>query len=136
MYKPYGHRKYKALTPKKDTEALNSLNPFTRSKAAKDYEAAAKKQAAYQGKHADAIKQYESALTYLKDHLNGRTAIPEKTWRTELADLTSERYLLCEEYYKLKDDVKSVEYLRRGAENIMNNETPEQTRARTQDISL
>ena len=61
---------------------------------------------------------------------------PLGRYAQELAALTAERYALCEEYYKLKDDVKSVEYLRRGAENIMNNETPEQTRTRTQDISL
>ena len=51
-----------------------------------------------------------------------RTAIPEKDWRAEHATLAAERYTLCEEYYKLKDDVKSVEFLRSGAENIMNND--------------
>ena len=54
----------------------------------------------------------------------------------EFADLTAERYALCEEYYKLKDDVKSVEFLRRSAENIMSADAPEREPKRTQDISL
>jgi hypothetical protein len=68
--------------------------------------------------------------------LNERTTIPEKKWRSELAELTAERYSLCEEYYKLKDDVKSVEVLRRSAESIMNNDVQERIPTRTKDISL
>ena len=40
------------------------------------------------------------------------------------------------ESYKLKDEVKSVELLRRGAENIMNADAPEREPKRSQDISL
>ena len=128
--------KYKNLTPKKDTAALNSLNPFTRNKAAKDYEAAVKKQAAYYEKHADAIEQYNAASKYLKDHLNGRTVIPEKDWREEQKRLLAERYDHVEAYYKLREDVRSVEVLRRGAESLMREVTPERTPSRTQDMEL
>jgi hypothetical protein len=38
--------------------------------------------------------------------------------------------------YKLRDDVKSVEVLRRGAENLMRDISPEQTWARKRDLSL
>ena len=130
------HKKYKSLAPKKDDAALNSLNPFTRSKAAKDYESATKKQAAYYEKYAEEIEQYKAASKYLTDHLNGRTAIPEKDWRTEHAKLTAERYALCEEYYKLKDDVKSVEFLRRGADGLMREEELEWVPTRNKDILL
>ena len=104
------HRKYKSLDPKK--------------------------QAAYYEKHKTEIEQYRAAYQYLKEHLNGRTAIPEKAWRAEFAALTAERYSLCEEYYKLRDDVKNVEVLRRGAEHIMSEDAPERTQTRTKDVSL
>ena len=78
-----------------------------------------KKRDAYAKKHTDEIGQYESASAYLKAHLNGYAKIPEKDWRAEFDRLTTERFTLGEEYYKLKDEVKNVEVLRRGAENIM-----------------
>jgi len=90
---------------------------------------------AYYAKHTDEIEQHKAASKYLANHLNRQTVIPEKTWREEHAKLTAERYALCEEYYKLKDDVKSVEVLRRGAEHIMSADTPERT-ARAKDILL
>jgi septal ring factor EnvC (AmiA/AmiB activator) len=95
-----------------------------------------KKRDAFFMKHEKEIEQYKTTYQYLKDHLNGRTAIPEKEWRVELASLIAERYALCEEYYKLKDDVKSVEVLQRGAEHIMNENVLERTPKRSQDISL
>ena len=118
------YTKYKSLTPKKDTAALNSLNPFTKNKAVKEREAAIKKQTAYKEKHAAAIGQYEAALAYFKDHLNGRDKIPEKEWRTQHKTLLAERSPLVEEYYKLKDDVRNVETIRRGAEKIMREIVP------------
>ena len=121
------YNKYKTLTPKKDTAVLNSLNPFTKSRATKEYEAAANKQAAYREKHADEIGQYESASAYLKANLNGYGKIPEKEWRAEKEKLLAERYTLVDEYYKLNDDLKNVEALRRGAENLMRDITPERT---------
>ena len=82
------------------------------------------------------IEQYESATKYLKDHLNGYGKIPEKAWRAEQDALTAERFGLCDEYYKLKDDVKNVETLRRGAENIMSEDTQERKHARSKDLGL
>ena len=95
-----------------------------------------KKRSAYLQKHADEIERYESAAKYLKDHLNGYGKIPEKEWRTEQDRLIAERYGLCEEYYKLKDDVKSVETLRRNTENIMRESALERTQTRTKDMEL
>ena len=95
-----------------------------------------KKRGAYKEKHADEISQYESALTYLKDHLNGRTAIPEKEWRTERDKLLTERYEHCDEYYKLREDIRSVEVLRRGAEKMINEITPERKPTQKRDITI
>ena len=96
-----------------------------------------KKRGKYGEKHADEIKQYESASAYLKAHLNGYAKIPEKDWQAEFDQLTAERYALCEDYYKLKDDVKNVEVLRRGAESIMRDGVVAfQTPTHKQDIVL
>ncbi|MCL1807606.1 MAG: hypothetical protein FWG31_07900 [Oscillospiraceae bacterium] len=83
-----------------------------------------------------AIKSYKSASKYLDDHLNGYGKIPEKDWRTERERLLSERSALVAEYYDLNEDVKNVEALRRGAENLMQDITPERTTARAQGLDL
>jgi len=87
-------------------------------------------------KHTGEIEQNESATKYLKDHLNGYGKIPEKAWRAEQDAPTAERYGLCDGYYKLKDDVKNLETLRHGAENIISEELPERTRTRIKDLGL
>jgi len=125
------YKKYRQLDPKKDAAAFNSLNPFTRNKAAKNYEAAAQKQAAYYEKHADAIEQYKTAQTYLTAHLNGREQIPEKAWKAEREKLLVERYSLVDKFYTLKEDVRLAEVLRRGAEKIMREVAPERNRQKT-----
>jgi hypothetical protein len=112
IYKQHGavYKKYKALDPKK--------------------------RGAYLDKHAGEIEQYEAASKYLKEHLNGRTVIPEKEWRKERDKLLAERYANVDEYYKLRDDVKSVETLRRGAENLMLDVPLERSRNRSHDLAL
>ena len=93
------------------------------------------KHSAFKEKHADEIAAYESASKYLKDHLNGRDKIPEKAWRDERDKLLAQRFAHVEEYYQLKDDVHSVEVLRRGAENIIWEEPTVQP-ARKLDVEL
>ena len=46
------------------------------------------------------------------------SVIPEKDWREEQKRLLAERYDHVEAYYKLREDVRSVEVLRRGAESL------------------
>ena len=43
---------------------------------------------------------------------------------------------VCERYYALQDEVRSVEQLRKGAENIMREEVQERQPHRAQDIDL
>jgi len=43
---------------------------------------------------------------------------------------------MVDEYYKLNDDLKNVEAMRRGAENLMRGITPEREINRMQGIEL
>jgi len=60
---------------------------------------------------------------------------PIKEWRAEQTKLTTAKYALCERYYALQDDVRSIEQLRKGAENIMRDEARDAP-IRRQDIEL
>ncbi|MDR2572423.1 MAG: MobA/MobL family protein [Oscillospiraceae bacterium] len=80
-----------------------------------------KKRNAYNNKYAQQLKQHESAHKYLTDHLNGRTTIPEKAWKAEREQLISERYTLTEQYYELKDSVRSIEILKHSAVQLLGN---------------
>jgi len=67
--------------------------------------------------------------------LNGRTDTPPiKEWRAEQKKLTAAKYAACERYYSLQDEVRSVEQLRKGAENIMRGDVQERQPRRAQDI--
>ena len=112
-------QKYKKLKPKKDETALNSLNPFTRNKAAKDYETAEKKYEAYYAKHADAIDTYEAAQQHFRTVMNGRTQLPIRDWQNEQRELAAKRHTLCEEYYTLKEKIPRMEAIRRSVEELM-----------------
>jgi len=78
-----------------------------------------KKRDVFYDRHFEGIRLYESAKKYLDAVLNGRKKIPTKAWQSEQTKLTAERFSLCEDYYRLKDETHSVELLRKGAENIM-----------------
>ena len=60
------YQKYKSLEPKKDTTAMNSINPFTKKKATAEYETAVKKQKAYHAKHAKEIQLYKNAVKHFE----------------------------------------------------------------------
>ena len=67
--------------------------------------------------------------------MNGKTLSPDtvKAWEKEALELTAKKFELCDEFYRLKDEVKNVETLRRGAENIMKECEPQH---RTQELEL
>ena len=128
------YKKYKNLTPKKDTAAMNSLNPFTKKKAQANYETAVKKQEAYRGKHADAIGQYEYARDYFAAVMNGRTQLPISDWQKEQQQLLKKRYGLCEKFYNFKDEIKSAEAIRRSMEQIMRDEPQREQTTRIRGV--
>ena len=78
-----------------------------------------KKRDAFYEKHSGEIQSYRDTKQYFDAVMNGRTGLPVKEWTAERDRLTAERFSLCEEYYRLKDETRSVEHLRKGAENIM-----------------
>jgi rRNA processing protein Krr1/Pno1 len=80
---------------------------------------------AYYEKHGGEIEKYRAAKEYLNAVMNGKSPIPVKEWRKELSDKTAEKHALYDEFYKLWDDVRNVEVLRRNVERIMNGQPPE-----------
>jgi hypothetical protein len=126
-------QKYRKLKPKKDEAALGSLNPFTRNKAAKDYEAATQKYEAFYEKHADAIDAYEAAQAYFAAVMNGRKDLPIKDWQKEQRELAAKRYALCDEYYSLKEEVQNTEAIRRSIEGLIK---AEPNRAQPQKLQV
>jgi len=130
----------KAIDRRKDklVEHLTNVDNYKQySPIYKKYkELTGNKQIAFREKYSKEIEQYESAHKYIGDHLNGYGKIPEKSWRTELDKLTAERYSLCEQYYKLKDEVKYVEHLRRNTENLMKENVQKHTRTKTNNLEM
>jgi hypothetical protein len=95
-----------------------------------------KKREAYYAKHGAEIEAFKDAREYLNAVMNGRTDPPPiKDWRAEQTKLTATKYALCERYYALQDEVRSVEQLRKGAENIMREDVQERQPRRAQDIN-
>ena len=130
------YQKYKSLAPKTDPAALNSINPFTKNKATKEYESATKKQDAYYDKYADEIQAYENAKRYLDGVMNGRDKIPVNEWQKEQKNLLAERYSLCEKYYTLKEEIQSVETIRRSVEMLMRDDVQKERHIKEQHASL
>jgi len=120
------------------TQHLAQYDKYKRHKAVykKHGELSGKKGDAFYDKHHEEIQLYETASRYLKDVMNGREEVPVKKWQDELEKLTAERFSLCEDYYRLKDETRSVELLRKGAENIMRGEPDRPQPRRARDIAM
>ncbi|MCL2250232.1 MAG: hypothetical protein FWC13_13325, partial [Oscillospiraceae bacterium] len=82
------------------------------------------KREAFKVKNSASITAHDTAHKYLTGVLNGRTSIPAKAWKAEREKLMSERLGLCDKYFSLKDDVRSMEKLHRGVERIMDEVIP------------
>jgi len=95
-----------------------------------------KKQGVFFDKHFDEISAYKSASKYLKEHLNGHDKIPNKSWRNERDKLLAQRYAHVEEYYKSRDDVRSVEILRKGVETIIGEDVGSVQPSKSQEAEL
>lgn len=70
-------------------------------------------------KHCVPLTLHESAERYLKKVMNGRTIIPTKAWKAEIALLASEKKKLYGEYFQLKEDVQDAEVICRYAEQVV-----------------
>ena len=130
------YQKYKSLAPKADPATLNSLNPFTKSKAVKEHEAATKKQDAYYEKYIEEIQAYQAAQQHFEAVMNGRTKLPIADWQKEQKYLAAKRYTLCDEYYSLKEEIPNMEAIRRSIETIMRDDMQREQPTRTHDKAL
>ena len=81
-----------------------------------------KKRDTFYENQSEKIQLYENAKMYLDAVMNGKKTLPIKTWQAEQAKLTADKFSLCEDFYRLKDEIRNVEVLRRGAENLMREE--------------
>jgi len=89
-----------------------------------------KKRNAFYNKHSEEIELYKNAKSYLDKIMNGKKDIPIKGWKKEQTNKVAEKYDLMEKYYQLKDETRSVELLRKGAENILCGDGLEQNAAK------
>jgi len=62
---------------------------------------------------------FASAKRYITDYLNGRKEIPNKAWKAERVRLNAEKATLYQDYYRLKDEVKNAETIKRNVNEIM-----------------
>ena len=66
--------------------------------------------------------------------MNGKTTLPTKAWKAERVKLIAERKQLDNEYYKLKDEIKEAEQIRKSVYSIVRQEERERQPRRAQDI--
>jgi len=77
---------------------------------------------------------FDAAKRYLQGVMNGRTRIPVKAWKRELADLLDQKKLLYYKYTQRKDEVKNVEQIRRSVDSIIREEERDRARRRGQNV--
>lgn len=76
----------------------------------------------YKQEHHTELALYESAVRYLdKLKANGET-ISVKNWRSEITELTAQKDLLYQEMRGMRDEIKTVEDLRKTAEQLARQE--------------
>jgi len=102
-------------------ETISKYKPY----AKKYSELSGKQREAFAAKYPDELTAYRTANEYFRKALNGRTEIPLKKWQDEKTKLTAERGKLCDKYYDLRTEIKSVETIKRGAERLMSRAQPE-----------
>lgn len=120
------YRKIKARYETLYTEyeaAKNATGLFAKSKADKALGAASD----YYETHRAEIAMYDNAERYLKDVLQERfdpAKLPPMTkWKAERDTKTAEKDGLHQEYYRLRDEVKNAEAIKRTVEQLARGET-------------
>jgi hypothetical protein len=117
---------YNKLTAECET-AKNATGLFAKSKADKAHAAA---QNFYETHRAE-ITLFQAAEKYLKDVLQSRydpkKLPPIKKWQDERDTLRMEMSGLSAEYAAMKEEVKKVETIRRGVENVVRREVKTRT---------
>ena len=83
---------------------------------------------------------FEAADKYLRDVLQGRfdpkKSPPVSKWQAEIGKLNAERERLESDYYKLREEVKDAEQIRKSVYNIVRREQREQQPRRTHEMDI
>ena len=83
---------------------------------------------------------YDKAEKYLRDVLQGRfdpkKSPPVTMWNAEIAKLTAERKLIEADYYKLRDEVKDAEQIRKTIYSIVRQEQQMTQPRRAHDMEI
>jgi len=100
-----------------------------------------KKQDAFYDQYRDQLDDFKSAKLYFDKIMNGKTKLPIKDWEREEKGLHKKRWELCDKYYDLRNEVKTVEQIRRSAEKLFDEIPVEQEfdqldRRRSRDYTL
>ncbi len=93
-----------------------------------------KKREAFYERHRVELAGFEEAREYLKKVMNGRNSIPVQAWKAEAAKLAAERKSLYLEYNSIKEEVREVEAVRRGVEDIWRSEARDVQRERAREV--
>lgn len=95
-----------------------------------------KKQDVFYDKHSEQIQLYKNAKQYLTAIINGKAAVPLKAWQKEQTKLNTDRFSICEDYYRLKDEVLAVEKIQNTVEHMIQVASRARTVQKTKDIGL
>ncbi len=76
----------------------------------------------YKQEHHAELALYESAVRYLDKLKASGESISVKNWRSEIAELTAQKNLLYQEMRSMRDEIKTVEDLRKTAEQLARQE--------------
>jgi len=68
--------------------------------------------------------------------MNGRTNLPIKKWKAEAAQLTAEKNRLYQDFYKLRDEVREVEIIKRNVEQVIQADVPKRSVTRNKGMEL
>ncbi|MCL2121081.1 MAG: hypothetical protein FWH28_02395 [Clostridiales bacterium] len=83
---------------------------------------------------------YDNAEKYLRDVLHGRfdpkKMPPVTKWKSEIVNLTAERKLIEADYYKLRNEVKEAEQIRKSIYSIVRAEQQRTQPHRAHNIDL
>jgi hypothetical protein len=133
-YKQY--RKIAAHYDALNAAAENATGLFAKSKAEK----ARKDTQDFYRDHEHEIGMFRDAEKYLKGVLQSRfdpkKLPPIKRWQNELAAKFAERDALDGVYYKLKDEIKHVETLKRFAVDLMIPDEPQEIQQKTKTLEV
>ena len=103
-----------------------------------EYEAItkAKKKQEFTYTHDFEIRAFQSAKSYIDGVMNCKRSIPRKSWQAEREQLTAEKDLLYREYYKLKDEVREVEQIKRNVSEIIRAEIPREQKQKRKSYDM